>query len=202
MSDFFIPYVVDKTHNGERVYDIYSRLLKDRVIFLNGTVNEHTAKSICAQLLFLQHQDAQKDISLYINSPGGSVIDGFAIYDTMQYISCDVSTFCIGHAASMGAFLLMAGTKGKRYALPNSTIMIHQVSSGFRGQATDIEIHAKETLRIKKQLNNIYVEITGKDYDTVVKAMERDRFLTPIEAKDFGIIDEVLTKQKKEKEVS
>lgn len=198
MSDFFIPYVVDKTHNGERVYDIYSRLLKDRVIFLNGPVNEHTSKSICAQLLFLQHQDAQKDISLYINSPGGSVIDGFAIYDTMQYISCDVSTLCIGHAASMGAFLLMAGTKGKRYALPNSTIMIHQVSSGFRGQATDIEIHAKETLRIKKKLNNIYVEITGKDYDTVVRAMERDRFLTPLEAKDFGIIDEVLTKQKKE----
>ena len=188
----FIPYVVDNKDHG-RAYDIYSRLLKDRVIFLNGEIDNYTSRSICAQLLFLQHDDSKKDISLYINSPGGSVIDGLAIFDTMQFISCKVSTYCIGQAASMGAFLLMAGEKGQRYALPNSSIMIHQVSAGFRGQATDIEIHANHILRLKKQLNQIYVDITGKSYQEILDSMERDRFLSPEEAKDFGIIDQVLT---------
>lgn len=186
-----IPSVVSKTSEGERVYDIYSRLLKDRIIFLGDEVNDTTASLVVAQLLFLEAEDPDKDIYLYINSPGGVVTAGMAIYDTMQYIKPDVCTVCIGMAASMGAFLLAAGAKGKRFALPNSEIMIHQPLGGTRGQATDIEIHTKNILDTKKRLNTILSERTGKDYETICKDTERDNFMTAEEAKEYGLIDEV-----------
>ena len=190
-----IPYVVEQTSRGERSYDIFSRLLNDRIVMLSEEVNDTTASLIVAQLLFLEAQDPEKDIQFYINSPGGSVTAGMAIYDTMQYIKPDVSTICIGMAASMGAFLLSSGTKGKRYALPNSEIMIHQPSGGFRGQATDISIHAKNILRVKENLNRILSENSGQPLDVVTAACERDNFMSAQEALDFGLIDKVITKR-------
>jgi len=190
-----IPYVVEQTSRGERSYDIFSRLLNDRIVFLGEEVNDVSAGIVVAQLLYLEAQDPDKDISFYINSPGGSVSAGFAIYDTMQYIKPDVSTICVGLAASMGAFLLAAGAKGKRIALPNSEIMIHQPSGGFQGQATDINIHAQNILRIKDNLNRILAENTGKPLDVVREATERDNFMTAEEAKAFGIIDQVIVKR-------
>ena len=190
-----VPYVVEKTSRGERSYDIFSRLLNDRIIFLGEEVNDTTASLIVAQLLYLEAQDPDKDIQFYINSPGGSVTAGMAIYDTMQYIKADVSTICVGLAASMGAFLLAAGAKGKRIALPNSEIMIHQPSGGFRGQATDIQIHAENILRIKNNLNTILAEKTGQPIDVVREACERDNFMSAEEAKAFGIIDNVIYKR-------
>ncbi|WP_297132158.1 ATP-dependent Clp endopeptidase proteolytic subunit ClpP [Terrisporobacter sp.] len=187
-----VPTVVEQTGRGERAYDIYSRLLKDRIIFLADEVNDVTAGLIVAQLLFLEAEDPDKDIYLYINSPGGSVTSGMAIYDTMQYVKPDVSTICIGMAASMGAFLLNAGAKGKRYALPNSTIMIHQPLGGAKGQATDIEIHAKWILQIKERLNTILSERTGQPLEKVKADTERDNFMSAIEAKEYGLIDEVI----------
>ena len=187
-----IPMVVEQTSKGERAYDIYSRLLKERIIFLVGPVNDNVASLITAQLLFLESENPKKEIYLYINSPGGLVTAGLGIYDTMQYIKPDVSTLCIGQAASMGSFLLAAGQKGKRFSLPNSRIMVHQPSAGFQGQATDIEIHAKEVLALKFRLNEIYSKHTGKSVDEVKKALERDNFMTPEVAKDFGLIDEVV----------
>lgn len=189
-----IPYVVEQTSRGERSYDIYSRLLKDRIIFLSEEVNDVSASIIIAQLLFLAAEDPDKDINLYINSPGGSVTAGLAIYDTMQYIKPDVSTICIGMAASMGAFLLAGGAKGKRYALPNSEIMIHQPSGGARGQATDIMIHAENILKIKKKLNRILAANTGKPYDIIQTDTERDNYMDAEEAKAYGLIDSVITK--------
>ena len=190
-----VPYVVAQTSRGERSYDIFSRLLNDRFIFLGEEVNDTTASLIVAQLLYLEAQDPDKDIQFYINSPGGSVTAGMAIYDTMQYIKADVSTICVGLAASMGAFLLAAGAKGKRIALPNSEIMIHQPSGGFRGQATDIQIHAENILRIKNNLNTILAEKTGQPIDVVREACERDNFMSAEEAKAFGIIDNVIYKR-------
>ena len=187
-----IPMVVEQTNRGERAYDIYSRLLKERIIFLVGGVDDHVSSVICAQLLFLESENPTKDISFYINSPGGIVTSGLAIYDTMQYIRPDVSTVCMGQAASMGSLLLTAGTKGKRYSLPNSRIMVHQPSGGFQGQATDIEIHAREILSLRSRLNEIYVKHTGQTLEAIESAMERDKFLAPEEAKDFGILDEVV----------
>ncbi|MCR4840914.1 MAG: ATP-dependent Clp endopeptidase proteolytic subunit ClpP [Lachnospiraceae bacterium] len=187
-----IPYVIEQTSRGERSYDIYSRLLKDRIIFLDGEVNDATASVIVAELLFLESEDPQKDISLYINSPGGSVTAGMAIYDTMKYIKCDVSTICVGLAASMGAFLLAGGAKGKRYALPNAEIMIHQPLGGAQGQATEIEITAKQILKTKEKLNKMLAENTGKPYDEVVNDTERDNWKTAEEAKAYGLIDEVI----------
>jgi len=187
-----VPMVVEQTNKGERAYDIYSRLLKERIIFLVGPINDNVASLVTAQLLFLESEDPKKQINLYINSPGGLVTAGLGIYDTMQYIKPDVSTLCIGQAASMGSFLLAAGKKGKRFSLPNSRIMVHQPSAGFQGQATDIEIHAKEVLALKKRLNEIYSKHTGKSVDDVKKALERDNFMTPEFAKDFGLIDEVV----------
>ena len=188
-----VPYVVEQTGRGERSYDIFSRLLNDRIVMLNEEVNATSAGLIVAQLLYLEGQDASKDISLYINSPGGSVTDGLAIYDTMQYIKCDVSTICIGLAASMGAFLLAAGAKGKRYALPNSDIMIHQTSGGAKGQATDINIHAQHILKTKERLNKILSEKTGKSIDIVAQDTERDNFMTALEAQEYGIVDKVIS---------
>ncbi len=190
-----VPYVIEQTNRGERSYDIYSRLLNDRIIMLTEEVNNATASLVVAQLLFLEGQDATKDISLYINSPGGSVTDGMAIYDTMQYIKCDVSTICMGMAASMGAFLLAAGAKGKRYALPNSDIMIHQPLGGAQGQATDIMIHAEHIIRTKKKLNTILAEKTGQPYDVIVKDTERDNFMTAQQALEYGLIDKVITQR-------
>ena len=187
-----IPMVVEQTSKGERAYDIYSRLLKERIIFLVGPINDNVASLVTAQLLFLESEDPKKEINLYINSPGGLVTAGLGIYDTMQYIKPDVSTLCIGQAASMGSFLLAAGKKGKRFSLPNSRIMVHQPSAGFQGQATDIEIHANEVLALKKRLNEIYSKHTGKSVDEVKKALERDNFMTPDSAKEFGLIDEVV----------
>ncbi len=187
-----VPYVIEQTSRGERSYDIYSRLLKDRIIFLGEEVNDVSASVIVAQLLFLESEDPGKDIHLYINSPGGSVTAGMAIYDTMQYIKCDVSTICIGMAASMGAFLLAGGAKGKRYALPNSEIMIHQPSGGARGQATEIQIVAENILKIKKKLNEILAENTGKPYDVIAADTERDNYMSADEAKEYGIIDAVI----------
>ena len=187
-----VPMVVEQSNKGERAYDIYSRLLKERIIFLVGPINDNVASLVTAQLLFLESEDPKKQINLYINSPGGLVTAGLGIYDTMQYIKPDVSTLCIGQAASMGSFLLAAGKKGKRFSLPNSRIMVHQPSAGFQGQATDIEIHAKEVLALKKRLNEIYSKHTGKSVDDVKKALERDNFMTPEFAKDFGLIDEVV----------
>ena len=187
-----VPMVVEQSTKGERAYDIYSRLLKERIIFLVGPINDNVASLVTAQLLFLESEDPKKEINLYINSPGGLVTAGLGIYDTMQYIKPDVSTLCIGQAASMGSFLLAAGKKGKRFSLPNSRIMVHQPSAGFQGQATDIEIHANEVLALKKRLNEIYSKHTGKSVDDVKKALERDNFMTPDTAKEFGLIDEVV----------
>ena len=187
-----VPYVVAQTNRGERSYDIYSRLLKERIIFLADEVNDQTASLVVAQLLFLESEDPNKDIQLYINSPGGSVTAGMAIYDTMQYVKCDVSTMCMGMAASMGAFLLSGGTKGKRLALPNAEIMIHQPSGGAQGQATEIEIAAEHILRTKKKLNTILSENTGQPYETIVKDTERDNWLTAQEALEYGLIDKVM----------
>ena len=188
-----VPMVVEQTNRGERAYDIYSRLLKERIIFLTGQVEDYGASLICAQLLFLESENPSKDISLYINSPGGVVTAGMAIYDTMQYIRPDVSTLCIGQAASMGSLLLTAGAKGKRFALPNARVMIHQPSGGAQGQATDIEIQAREILAMRARLNNIYVEHTGQPLDVIERSMERDNFMTGEDAKAFGLIDEVVT---------
>jgi ATP-dependent Clp protease protease subunit len=190
-----VPMVVEQSTKGERAYDIYSRLLKERIIFLVGPVNDSVASLVVAQLLFLESEDPKKEIYLYINSPGGLVTAGLGIYDTMQYIKADVSTLCIGQAASMGSFLLSAGTKGKRFSLPNSRIMVHQPSAGFQGQATDIEIHANEVLALKKRLNEIYSKHTGKSVEDIKKALERDNFMTPETAKNFGLIDEVVEKR-------
>ena len=187
-----VPYVIEQTSRGERNYDIYSRLLKDRIIFLGEEVNETTGSLVVAQLLFLESEDPNKDIHLYINSPGGMVTAGLAIYDTMQYIKCDVSTICMGMAASMGAFLLAGGAKGKRYALPNSLIMIHQPSGGAKGQATEIEIAAENILKTKKRLNEILAANTGKPYDVVAADTERDHYLTAQEAVEYGLIDSVI----------
>ncbi|MCR1935553.1 ATP-dependent Clp endopeptidase proteolytic subunit ClpP [Clostridium tepidum] len=191
-----VPVVVEQTNRGERSYDIYSRLLKDRIIMLSEEVNDTTASLVVAQLLFLEAEDPDKDIYLYINSPGGSITSGMAIYDTMQYIKPDVSTICVGMAASMGAFLLAAGAKGKRYALPNSEVMIHQPLGGFRGQATDIGIHAERILKMKKKLNTILSERTGKPLEQVELDTERDHFLSAEEAKEYGLIDEVIDRKK------
>ena len=188
-----VPYVLESTSRGERTYDIYSRLLKDRIIFLGEEVNDVTASLVVAQLLFLEAEDPNKDISLYINSPGGSVTAGIAIYDTMNYIKCDVSTICLGMAASMGAFLLSGGTKGKRYALPNAEVMIHQPSGGARGQATEIQIVAENILRTKKKLNEILAANTGQPYDVIVRDTERDNYMTAEQAKEYGLIDCVIT---------
>lgn len=190
-----VPMVVEQTNRGERAYDIYSRLLKERIIFLVGPVEDHVSSLICAQLLFLESENPTKDISFYINSPGGLVTAGLAIYDTMQYIRPDVSTVCIGQAASMGSLLMAAGAAGKRYSLPHSRIMVHQPSGGFQGQATDIEIHAREILSLRARLNEIYVTHTGQDLKVIEDAMERDKFLDPEEAKEFGIIDEVVSQR-------
>ena len=187
-----VPYVIEQTSRGERSYDIYSRLLKERIIFLGEEVNDVTAGLVVSQLLFLESEDPDKDINLYINSPGGSVTAGMAIYDTMQYVQCDVSTMCMGMAASMGAFLLSGGTKGKRLALPNAEIMIHQPSGGAQGQATEIEIAAEHILRTKKKLNTILSENTGQPYETIVKDTERDNWLTAQEALEYGLIDKVM----------
>ena len=192
-STSLVPYVIEQTSRGERNYDIYSRLLKDRIIFLGEEVNETTASLVVAQLLFLESEDPNKDIQLYINSPGGMVTAGMAIYDTMQYIKCDVSTICIGLAASMGAFLLAGGTKGKRFALPNSEIMIHQPSGGAKGQATEIQIAAENILKTKKRLNEILAANTGKPYETIAADTERDNYMSAQEAADYGLIDGVIT---------
>jgi ATP-dependent Clp protease protease subunit len=191
--NMLVPMVIEQTARGERAFDIYSRLLKERIIFMVGPVNDAVASLICAQLLFLESENPKKDISFYINSPGGVVTSGLAIYDTMQYIRPDVATVCIGQAASMGSLLLTAGAKGKRFSLPNSRIMIHQPSGGVQGQATDIEIQAKEILSLRKRLNDIYVQHTGQPINVIESAVERDKFLSPDEAKVFGLIDEVVT---------
>tara|TARA_B100000749_G_scaffold26508_1_gene18712 strand:- start:1857 stop:2468 length:612 start_codon:yes stop_codon:yes gene_type:complete len=190
-----IPMVVEQSNRGERAYDIYSRLLKERIVFLVGQINDSAASLITAQLLFLEAENPKKDIYLYINSPGGLVTAGLGIYDTMQYVKPDVSTLCIGQACSMGSFLLGAGQKGKRFSLPNSRIMVHQPSAGFQGQATDIEIHANEVLSLKKRLNEIYSKHTGKSVDDIKKALERDNFMTAENAKSFGLIDQVVEKR-------
>ena len=190
-----IPMVVEQTNRGERVYDIYSRLLKERIVFLVGTVNDNVASLITAQFLYLESENPKKEISFYINSHGGLVTSGLGIYDTMQYIKPPVSTLCIGQACSMGSFLLAAGEKGKRFSLPNSRIMVHQPSAGYQGQATDVEIHAREILSLKHRLNKIYSKHTKKDENVIKKALERDNFMTPIEAKNFGLIDEVVEKR-------
>ena len=187
-----IPMVVETTNRGERAYDIYSRLLKERIIFLTGPVNDEVSSLVCAQLLFLESENPNKDIAFYINSPGGLVTSGLAIYDTMLYIRPEVSTVCIGQAASMGSLLLAAGSPGKRYALPNARIMVHQPSGGFQGQASDIEIHAREILALRARLNNIYVKHTAQPVEVIEAAVERDRFMSPVEAKEFGLIDEVV----------
>ena len=190
-----VPMVVEQSSKGERAYDIYSRLLKERIIFLTGQINDNIASLVTAQLLFLEAEDPKKEIYLYINSPGGLVTAGLGIYDTMQYVKPDISTLCIGQAASMGSFLLAAGTKGKRFSLPNSRIMVHQPSAGFQGQATDIEIHANEVLSLKKRLNEIYSKHTDKTVDEIKSALERDNFMTADVAKSFGLIDEVVEKR-------
>ena len=190
-----IPMAVEQSSRGERAYDIYSRLLKERIVFLVGPINDNVASLVTAQLLFLESENPKKEVYLYINSPGGLVTAGLGIYDTMQYIKPDVSTLCIGQAASMGSFLLAAGKKGKRFSLPNSRIMVHQPSAGFQGQATDIEIHANEVLSLKKRLNEIYSKHTGKSVDEIKSALERDNFMTADAAKSFGLIDEVVEKR-------
>lgn len=193
IKNYLTPYVIEQTNQGERSYDIYSRLLSERIIFLVGEVDDSMAASITAQLLYLEAMDTEKDIQIYINSPGGSVSAGLAIYDTMQYIKCDVSTNCIGLAASMGSFLLAGGTKGKRFALPNAEVMIHQVLGGAQGQATDVEITTKHLLNTKQKLNRMLAENTGKDYEVICAATERDNWMSAAEAMEFGIIDKVMT---------
>ena len=193
--NMLVPMVVEHTNRGERAYDIYSRLLKERIVFVTGPIDDGVASLICAQLLFLEGDNPKKDIALYINSPGGHVTSGLSVYDTMQYIRPDVSTLCIGQAASMGSLLLAAGAVGKRYALPNARIMVHQPSGGFQGQATDIEIHAREILALRQRLNEIYATHTGKTVEAIDKALERDRFYAPPEAQAFGLIDEVVAKR-------
>ena len=195
ITNNLIPMVVEQSSRGERAYDIYSRLLKERIIFLVGPVNDTVSTLVTAQLLFLESENPKKEISFYINSPGGLVTSGLGIYDTMQYIKPPVSTLCIGQASSMGSFLLSAGEKGKRFSLPNSRIMVHQPSAGYQGQATDIEIHAKEIMALKERLNKIYSKHTKKSENEIKKALERDNFMTPTEAKDFGLIDEVVQKR-------
>jgi ATP-dependent Clp protease protease subunit len=190
-----VPIVIEQSGRGERAYDIYSRLLRERIIFLVGPVNDQSANLVCAQMLFLESENPDKDIFLYINSPGGSVSAGLSVFDTMNFIKPEVSTLCMGLAASMGSFLLMAGAKGKRFALPNSKIMIHQPSGGAQGQATDIEIHAREILKTREQLNRLYAERTGQTLDRITADMERDRFMTPVEAKEYGLIDLVIDKR-------
>jgi ATP-dependent Clp protease protease subunit len=201
VSDSLVPMVIEQTPRGERSFDIFSRLLKERIIFLTGEVNDETSALVCAQLLFLEAENPKKDICLYINSPGGVVTSGLAMYDTMQYISCDVATICIGQACSMGSFLLAGGTKGKRYSLPNSQIMIHQPSGGAKGQAADIEIQAKLILDLRKRLNAIYAANTGQKLSVIEKAMDRDNFMTPKEALDFGLIDHIITNRNEVKQV-
>jgi ATP-dependent Clp protease protease subunit len=198
ISNFIIPTVIEQTHRGERGWDIFSRLLKDRIVFLGTQVNDEVANIIIAQLLFLESEDPDKDINLYINSPGGVVSSGLAIYDTMQYVRCDVSTICMGQAASMGAFLLCAGTKGKRFALPHSRILIHQPLGGFQGQATEIEIHAKELLKMRQLLNELLSKHSGQPIDRIRNDTERDYFMGPLEAKEYGIVDELLVQKKAE----
>ena len=190
-----VPMVVEQSARGERAYDIYSRLLKERIIFISGPINDAVSTLVVAQLLFLEAENPKKEISMYINSPGGIVTSGLSIYDTMQYVRPEISTLCIGQAASMGSFLLAAGAKGKRFSLPNSRIMVHQPSAGFQGQATDIEIHANEVLSLKKRLNEIYSKHTGKSVDEIKSALERDNFMTPDNAKSFGLIDKVVEKR-------
>lgn len=190
-----VPMVIEQTARGERSFDIYSRLLKERIIFLTGPVNDYVSSLVCAQLLFLEAENPTKDIFFYINSPGGVVTSGLAMYDTMQYIKCDVATLCFGQACSMGSLLLAAGAAGKRYSLPNSRIMVHQPSGGAQGQATDIEIHAKEILNLRQRLNEIYVKHTGKKLNQIEEALERDRFMSPEEAKAFGLIDQIVEKK-------
>ena len=202
IKNYLTPYVNEQTNQGERSYDIYSRLLAERIIFLVGEVDDSMAASITAQLLYLEAMDTEKDIQIYINSPGGSVSAGLAIYDTMQYIKCDVSTNCIGLAASMGSFLLAGGTKGKRFALPNAEVMIHQVLGGAQGQATDVEITTKHLLRTKEKLNRMLAENTGRDYEVICAATERDNWMSAQEAMEFGIIDKVMTNREKEDEDS
>ena len=194
-DNLLVPMVVEQTARGERAFDIYSRLLKERIVFVVGPVNDHMASLVCAQLLFLESENPSKEIALYINSPGGAVTSGLAMYDTMQYIRPGISTVCIGLAASMGSMLLTAGEKGKRFSLPHSNIMIHQPSGGFQGQAADIEIHAREILKTRDRLNRIYVRHTGRELAEIEAAMDRDRFMTPEEAKGFGLIDEVVTQR-------
>lgn len=197
-----IPVVVEQTPKGERSYDLYSRLMKDRIIFIGSAIDDQVANVVVAQLLFLEMENPDQDIHIYINSPGGSVTAGLGIYDMMQFVKCDIATYCTGMAASMGSLLLMAGTEGKRYSLPHSRVMIHQpliAGGGISGQVTDIEIHAKELVQTKKKLTDIYVKHTGKDYETLVEAMERDNYMSPTEAKDFKLIDHVVESRKKEK---
>ena len=199
MSDFdktsanLVPMVVEQTNRGERAYDIFSRLLKERIIFLNGPVDDGVAALVCSQLLFLESENPNKDISMYINSPGGVVTSGLSIYDTMQFIKPEIATLCVGQAASMGSLLLTAGEKGMRYSLPNSRVMVHQPSGGYQGQATDIMIHAQETQKLKRRLNEIYVKHTGQDLETVEAALERDNFMSAEDAKEWGLIDEIVT---------
>lgn len=199
-ANYLVPMVIEQTARGERSFDIYSRLLKERIIFLSGPVNDSVSSLIVAQLLFLESEDSKKDIYFYINSPGGVVTSGLAMYDTMQYIRPDVATLCIGQAASMGSLLLTAGAAGKRFCLPNSRIMIHQPSGGYQGQATDIEIHAQETLALKRRLNEIYAKHTGQKIGVIEKSMERDNFMSPEKAKEFGIIDEVIEQRPEKKD--
>jgi len=194
-DNLLVPMVVEQTNRGERAFDIYSRLLKERIIFMVGPVNDSLSSLVCAQLLFLESENPDKDIAIYVNSPGGQVHSGLAMYDTMQYIRCEISTVCIGMAASMGSLMLAAGAKGKRYALPNSKIMVHQPSGGFQGQASDIEIHAREVLKTRARLNEIYARHTGQDLKVIEEAMDRDNFMDPEQAKAFGIIDEVVEKR-------
>jgi ATP-dependent Clp protease, protease subunit len=197
-----VPMVVEQTNRGERAYDIYSRLLKERIVFVTGPVHDDMASLICAQLLFLESENPNKDITMYINSPGGVVTSGMSIYDTMSYIRCDVATLCLGQACSMGSLLLTAGAKGKRSCLPNSRVMVHQPSGGAQGQATDIEIHAKEILDMRRRLNQIYVHHTGQPLERIEAALERDRFMSPQEAKDFGLIDHVITQRPRGLEIA
>ena len=199
-ASFIIPTVIEQTHRGERGWDIFSRLLKDRIVFMGTPVDDAIANVVIAQLLFLESEDPDKDVMLYINSPGGLVTAGLAIYDTMQYVRCDVATFCMGQASSMGAFLLAAGAKGKRYALPNSRILIHQPLGGFQGQATDIDIHAKEILRTRDKMNELLARMTGQSLDRIKNDTERDYFMSSAEAKEYGLIDEILIKKKDEKD--
>jgi ATP-dependent Clp protease, protease subunit len=201
-NSYLIPTVVEQTGRGERAYDIYSRLLQDRIIFIGTAIDDHVANIVIAQLLFLQMQDAKKDISIYINSPGGSVTAGLAIYDTMQFVTCDVNTYCMGIAASMGAVLMCAGTKGKRYALENSDIMIHQVSGGAQGQASDVERQVEFMFKLKKRLNRILSRHTGKSVEQVEKDADRDHYLTAEEAREYGLVDEVVKSRKEIKELS